>query len=336
MLDFFSFFQKSDKIYFLSSFNIKKTIGYKSFINMSKIKIENITKKKNISVDLYELKVNIKNDNSLFELEIEIDNKSFILCSNNIKKGTNFIFNKTIIDKNTKEKMKLNCFDINEEFDIYYHHFKNMSKLDIESLIKSSLKIIEDGGKDSTFSFLFHLFTKYTSIFTNIKDINSFLIKIKDKGDLSKIDKNKVQIIFDSFNCNYNPIIIIYSIFNDIDYLKKMINNKVCRHAIFACLVKYNNLFSKSIELFPDYSFLIDKSNSLQEIIDVLKCSYKLSDFIFLINKKKEHISKYIKEDLILINDYFNMENEFNKSFNDHFYISLISLKEYAKKIINV
>ena len=26
------------------------------------------------------------------------------------------------------------------------------------------------------------------------------------------------------------------------------------------------------------------------------------------------------------------MENEFNKSFNDHFYISLISLKEYAKK----
>ena len=52
----------------------------------------------------------------------------------------------------------------------------------------------------------------------------------------------------------------------------------------------------------------------------------------FWINKKKEHISKYIKEDLILINDYFNMENEFNKSFNDHFYISLISFKEYAKK----
>ena len=318
------------KIYFLFSYDNdkkdKKKIINLDFKSQKNHKIKNITEKKNLSVELIELLYNIEkeNENVIPEIETKIDNKTFILKIENIKKGINIIFNPTIIDKETKEEIKLNCFDINEEFDIYYNFFED----DIESLINSSIKLIEDGGKNSTFSFLFHMFSKYPIISEKI-EINKLLFKIKHKGDLSKIDKDIYKSI--PKYLNINPILIIYYFFNDINILKKIIDNEEYRNDVFNCLEKYNNLFPNSIELYPDYSFIIDKLDSIQKIITILKCSNKLSDFIYVINEKKEHISKYL-EKILIINDFFNIKNIFNEPFNDNFYFSLFNIKEYSNK----
>ena len=131
-MNFFHYFFPNIQIYFLLSYEKNKKINIDKIKNLSKNKIENITMKNNVSIELLEFYLNIEKDNYIFEFEIVINNKVFILNVDKIKKGINFVFNQTIINKKTKKRIKLNCFDINEEFDIYYNHFKNN---DIESLI---------------------------------------------------------------------------------------------------------------------------------------------------------------------------------------------------------
>ena len=295
-------------------------------IDIHSNQIENITEKKDISIELFELFINRYKEK--FTLEIMIDNKEFILNVDKVTKKTNFLFDQKIIDKNTKEEKRLNCLNINEEFDIYYNYFKD--KNDLESLIKSTLALLDE-EKYSSFSFLFHIFSKCHHYISKL-GINNILLKIKYKGNLSKYDnQNLYKSIPEEFH--FSPILIIYYIFNDIFKLKKFIDineNNIITTINF--LYKYSNLFDKALEIFPAYSFLIDKAETIEKIKIVLKCSNNFSNFIYMINEKKEHISKYITDKLIIINDFFDLNNIFNEPFNNNFYKSLIELNEYEIK----
>lgn len=60
--------------------------------------------------------------------------------------------------------------------------------------------------------------------------------KIKHKGNLSKINEKNFKKIKE-----FNPIVMVYSIFNDIDFLKE--NKKFSNDRIVNTLSKYRNLF---------------------------------------------------------------------------------------------
>ena len=161
----------------------------------------------------------------------------------------------------------------------------------------------------------------------------NILLNINKKGDLSKISKDELYKIFAKPEKNYLIIELIYCVFQDLERLKILIsdfNNKIL---LFECIQQFNLLFSNSFKLFPNYIFLIDIAKSINDIKSILKCSNKLTDFIYLINEKKEYIIKFIeKENEIVLTDFFNISKAFNESFDDHFYFTLNKIEEFENK----
>mgnify|MGYP007102002258 CR=1 FL=1 len=134
---------------------------------------------------------------------MEIHDKSFFIkSSGKIHLGKNFLFNQYLYDKEDKKIDKLNCFDIYEEFEIYYRiHFEKKNNKSLNWLISSVIINIKSGNEESDFSLFLILFIKNKLIVSNIKqniDYDNLLTNIKNKGDLSKISKNELRNIVTS------------------------------------------------------------------------------------------------------------------------------------------
>ena len=279
--------------------------------------------------------------NSYSKIKIEVSDSSFFLKIRDDYEKQAFLFNEFLYDKKDNKISKLNCFDIYEEFEIYHRiHSEKKNKNSLNNLINSAINIIKNKGEESTLSFFITIFIKESSISEQFDDL---LSNIKNKGDLTKIPKNDLYKRFKNKNSRYEQIYLIYLFLSQNKEFEELegliIHPKKGDSLIINSLGKYKLLFSNSIQLYPNFSFLLDLSNSLHEIKIILKCSNSLSDFIKVLNGNKEIISQYIKnkEDSIIISNIFDLKKEFNEKLDENFYFLLNEIKEYElenKKIL--
>ena len=111
-------------------------------------------------------------------------------------------------------------------------------------------------------------------------------------------------------------------------------NEKNCKQAknIFKILNNYPNLFLHSLQLFPDFSFLIKKIESINDLKIILKCSIGLFDMISIINENKEYIIGNIIKNKSLNFYEFIEEKTFSEPLDQNIYSVLNNIKEYEKK----
>ena len=269
------------------------------------------------------------------EVKVNIDD---IIISLKIKlKRNQFIFNDELI-REEYNKVGINNLNNEEEFYFFYLFLCRRQTNDnycihFTLLINSILEIIKKNINILTFGLLLNILIirkknlceKHSSETEFINNKQCLLLNLCYKGDLSIINKDDINLISKQNLDAYN----IYIIFQDIQNIEKIITY----NSILDYLKNYK-LFRKSLKLFPNYLFLIDKSDSLEQLKTILYCSSNLLDFIQSINAKKEYISKFIirnKEQnvsIINLNDFFN-ENDFGVEFNYNFYICLLEIKEY-------
>ncbi len=266
-------------------------------------------------------------------IKIDIADKSFFLHPNKNTLEVEFIFNNFLYDKEDKKICKLNFFDIYEEFEIFYRiHSEKKNVSSLKWLISSCANIIKKEGKESNLSFFFIIFIKDQSIFNPNDDI---LKNIKNKGDLTRISKDEFYKITVGREKYIHLYLIYLFFFPYCEELKKLlVEIKNSKQIMLECIKKYKFLFSNTIELYPEYSFLMSLSESLDELKIILKCSKNLSDLIYIINENKIAISRLLKKDnkSIIIEEIFNLEMAFNESVDDNFYFLLNEIKEYEKK----
>ena len=271
--------------------------------------------------------------NPSMNFEIKINNKLFMieLKNLNFKSGDkNFLFQQFLINEKNEIK-NLNCFDIYEEFEIFYRiHSEKKNINSILSLLYSSINIFINKNKDySNLSFFLTIFMKDHTI-CNKEFYHNFLnilSNINKKGDLSRISKQELYNIIE-YRKSYLIIGILYCIFQDLEKFKILISDD--KNLLFKALETCNLLFSNSLDLFPNYAFLIDKANSINELKNILKCSNKITDFIYLLNEKKEYIIKFIENgNEILLIDFFDIQYAFNESFDECFYFTLDRIKKF-------
>ena len=298
------------------------------------------------------------------EIKIKIDNfhlKPIII--NNENKNI-FLFNQILIEENTKKEIKLNILNINEELDIYYNfNIKNLSNQLVDVLLSSALYAL---NTYSTFSFYLSILTKFPKLYQERGNFcETLLLNIKYKGDLSRFDKKELyHIKMNGDSLRDSVIIDIFSIFNDIDYIRQKIKNeKKYKDCLFFYLEKYKTLFYNSLDMFQSYSFLMSVADSMNNIKIVLKCINNFTDFINIINDNKKHIIKLIGKtdkkkvvvdelvndeldndegdnndeikktnNLIIIDDFFNMEKIYDEGIKENVYNSLISIKNFEAK----
>ena len=342
-----------------------------------------------------------------------LDNRSIVTLKINkqnysldLNPGINFTFDQIAIEQTNKSKVKLNCFDMYEEFYIYSRLISNYH---IKSLlINKALDLFETNEKNYSFSFFINIliYSLEKKIKININKIEIILLNIKEKGDLTKIYKNdlapymkvnKKRPIYDAF--------IILNIYKKnekfFDQTKKELvkqqkikeknkfefddeensssssseeknsssssleeinsspssedeneenkkkkkkkkrngglsnkNEKNCKQAknIFKILNNYPNLFLHSLQLFPDFSFLIKKIESINDLKIILKCSIGLFDMISIINENKEYIIGNIIKNKSLNFYEFIEEKTFSEPLDQNIYSVLNNIKEYEKK----
>ena len=294
--------------------NLFQRTGIICFLFSSGVKIE----EKNIKTinKIYPLGEIVKNEKALYIYYIEAlccsniiinttEYNSFLMKINNkdINFQKNFFFNKSLFDKEDKIINKLNCFDIYEEFEIYYRiHYDNKNKKSLNLLIISTMNIIKDDDKEiSNFSFFLTILKKDTLNLIKTEDLDKILKNIKNIGDLTKISKDELYNIFDARKKEkiLNIIILIYMLLSEQNFEEIKIKefcevNDLKEEELINYLEKYKNLFLYSLQLFPKYNFLFKISHSLYQIKTILKCSNSLSDFIYSINETKEDIIKIL------------------------------------------
>ena len=121
---YFYFLNKRAIICFLISYEENETIKIDNQYNKEYNKVYHLGKidlnQKSIFIDYIELFYSNNDD-----LKIEINNKSYFIEKNKYNDNEKcFLFNKFLYE-NKENKRKLNCFNINEEFEIYYKiHFE--------------------------------------------------------------------------------------------------------------------------------------------------------------------------------------------------------------------
>ena len=193
---FESFFYRAKNIIcFLLSYEVNETILISAKYNKN-YHLGNINKnQKTISINYIELPYRDSDD-----LEIKINNKSLFIRENKYNDDKIFLFNNYLYEgkekdnnKNKNNKRKLNCFNINEEFEIYYNIHSENIKYSFGYLIKSAINIIKNKDPCVDFSFFLTLFIKKKGVkFESIPDI---IKNIKKKGDLTKISKEDLYKI---------------------------------------------------------------------------------------------------------------------------------------------
>ena len=275
------------------------------------------------------------------KIKLLIQKNTFFIKINDINNDINnkigkiFLFNYCFFDINDKKSYKLNCFDIYEEFEIYYRiHSEKKNINSLNSLISSALHLFNKGKEESNFALFLRVFMKDPLKIIKNKNIENILFNIKNKGDLSKINKDELyKIIKDSIKEKYSFIIyLIYILLSQQLSKEFKLLTKSDKINIFYCLDKFQNLLSHSFQFFPNFIFLIDMTASFDEIKRILNCSNSLTDFIYSINERKEHILNYITEkNKLILNDLFDLEIAFNKEFDEKFYFILNNIKEFER-----
>ena len=277
------------------------------------------------------------------KLKMEVSNKPlFIKLNENLSREKNFLFNQILLDKNGEKIDKLNCFDIDEEFEIYYRiHSMKKNINSLKSLISSVVNMFENKSEESNFSFfLTVLMNDDLKLMEKEYKLDSILSKIKNKGDLSKISEDKISKIVSGIKDEKfrQRILFIYLILsqNIKEPFKFIYANKVKYESNIDCFDKYKNLFLKSVQLFPKFTFLIHRTHSFDEIKIILKCSNSLTDFIYTVNEKKEEIleaKRENKDNILILNEFFSLENGFNQNFDEEFYFALNNIREFEIKM---
>lgn len=315
------FFNQNNTYFLLSIINGIEEIKYSILdfkykaLHIGSIKKEDISLKI-ICVKIYCLvaRCNVK---------LKIDQQLYSLVLN---PGINFTFDHFVNEQTNKNKVKLNCFDIYEEFYIYSRLIPNYDNKSL--LINKALNIFETNKQNFSFSFFINILIYSIENQITINEIEKILLNIKEKGDLTKIYKkdlvpyikvNKISSINDAF-----IILTIYKK-NDLLILFKEKN-------IFTVLNNYPNLFLHSLQLFPDFSFLIKKAESINDLKIILKCSIGLFDMISIINENKEYIMGNIIKNKSLIFYEFIGEKTFSEPLDQNIYSVLNNIKEYEKK----
>ena len=326
----------TESIFLLFSyeFNKKKKIYFSKGKILRNIILENQLNKeeKNYIIELYEIK--IENSPLFFftpYINIKIDNYEL---SEKILRDEMFIFNE-------KKDLKVNCLSIEEEFNFYYEFIKkdkDNSQKTFNSLIQSILRILKENNNHSTFSLLLNIITKeeFNKSFI-LDDIEKILINTDKKGDISKINKDKLFLkiengpIFKEKN-PFTNFFILYMILENREELRYLLNKGDNRIYIFDCLYKFKKLLKNYIKIIPDYYFLIDEAYSNEVLYNIFYYIKNLYEFILLLNAKKEHIFQLIFENEkdFRIEKFIKYKKDiFNEKFDESFYISLISINEY-------
>ena len=271
------------------------------------------------------------------DIEINVLNDSYFIKSD-IKGEGSFLFNKYLFDKNNKKVDKLNLFDIYEEFEIYYRIHKEKKNINsLNLLISSTLNYLKAKKEEINFCLFLALFIKeHSYLIKNIYNVEIFLNR-KNNGDLSRISNEALYKIIDANKKNkeYKEIYLIYLFLTQ----KKEIINKFLEDGclneqlIFDCLIKYKTIFSNSVNLFPQFIFLIERAKSFNEIKLILKCSKDFVDFIYFLNEGKEFIIKYIdKENILRLGDFLDLRKVFEQKFDEDFYLLLDCIKQFEIK----
>ena len=258
-------------------------------------------------LNIYYIEASGRDINSNSKVEIEVQNQSFFLTiKGKLNRGKNFLFNQLLFDEKNKKSDKINYFDINEEFEIYYRiHSMKKNNNSLKSLIASVINIFKNGGEESNFSFFLTALINDDLKLMEKENLDDILSKIKNIGDLSKISKKKISKIatYKEGNRLGQIILSMYFILSkDVKGLEKYLTINIIRYdLLIEYFDKYKNLFLHSIELFPELTFLIDKVRLLDDIKIILKCSKSLTDFIYTVNEKKESILRAKKKIKMII-----------------------------------
>ena len=277
-------------------------------------------------------KINIPKFTNPFFVKIDKDKYKL----RDVRNKLFFLFNESLYDKDNKVIQKLNCFDIYEEFEIFYRiHNENKNANSLKFLYSSIENLIKDNKREeSNFSFILKILMKEYLPFKEY--IFIILRNVKNIGDLSKISKEELyKFTFSGKNEKYKELYIIYIILSkNIKELERIlfIDNNL-KPLVFLCLKEYKPLFSHSLKLYPDYFFLINLSSSFKDIEIILECSKNFKDFIYFIDAKKEDILKYINENnKIIIDEIFRGDSILENEFDEEFYFSLNKIKEFEIK----
>jgi len=321
---------KSVFLLFSYELNKKKKISFSSWNIVNKVILEDKYKKEDNDyiIELYEIKREFKPFFMFGSyIDIKIDNYDLGMK----------IFQDEIFIFNEKNDLNINCLTIEEEFNLYYEFIKKNKDKDnpknILNLKESIFRIMNENKKCLTLSLLLTIIIEedFNKIIGE-KIIEKYISFIDKKGNLLKIDKEKLYLKFK--NNPLNNYYIMYVILENKDKLRDLVIVKENRRFIFACLFKYKKFFKNYIKIFPDYSFLIDSIDSAKILFDLFQYPKNLSEFIFLLDDKKEHIYKLISErKRIFIQDFFSPKDSiFNEKFNESFYFSLININAYINK----
>ena len=186
----------------------------------------------NKKVPFYE--IFLKNDNlnsNQIDISLYINKIEYLIHAVNIRYAKNFLFNYKIFNVKEKKECALNCFNIEDEFNIYYKYCLELKEIHqppyLNSLFSIRIDLLKSGNDYSSFSF----FMKIYMINSNI-DWENCIKKINIIGNLKEIDESKI---------NNDKIYILFKILSDIESLETGINDKVKR-TLFECLEKYPNL----------------------------------------------------------------------------------------------
>ena len=187
--NYFTFFKENRIVCFLFSSEVK--IEEKNISTKNKVYLLGEIVKNEKTSYIYYIEALSSNSNITIHTS---ENNSFYFKINNkeINFQKNFLYNKSLFVKEDNIINKLNCFDIYEEFEIYYRiHAENKNKNSLKLLITSTINIIKDYDNEiSNFSFLLTILMKNTLNLTDTdeKDIDLILSNIKNKQKYQRMN----------------------------------------------------------------------------------------------------------------------------------------------------
>ena len=254
-------------IYIIFSYHKDKK-KYIKFINCKFI--DKISQNKNgYNIDLFILKKYEHKFyfNELNNIKLKLNGLDCIAFIRN-----NFIFNQDLFS--IEENTKLNHLSFKEEFHYYYNFIKKERRDYLPNLISLI-------NEKFTFSSLLTLIVNHSfkeEIQCLLKYSN--LSKIRAIGNLNKFETHEVISKLNSIKINKN---FEYEILRDIRVIFTFLKDDVKYSSLKGkhnLIAKYKNIFFKSITLFPQYSYLIEPSISVNELKLILDCSNNLFDLI--------------------------------------------------------
>ena len=297
-----------------------------SAIKFDKYKVESSAiEYNNKKVSFYE--IYIKNEyiyNNKIDISLYINKIQYKMQVTDIRYVKNFLFNHKIFNVKTKEENRLNWFDIEDEYNIYYKICSEKKGEEQFPYLNSLHILLADILKSGSIQSSFSLFLKVYMQNSNM-DLENCLNKIKIKGNLPKIDESKI---------NNDKIYILYKILSDMESLSTGTNDNL-KIILFECLQKYPNIINL-IDITKYIPLLLEIAQTFSDLLIILKYIKDIKLFFNLILSHEVKIAKLSKiaKTTIKLDDFF----EFNKFNCDDFinlrknYDCIIKLKRYQEE----